>query len=356
VRMLLNPGDYIIPNKDDFRVTAFVLAQNKKDSDLNFMDTGMAGVDGNRHTSYFAHIRREAGENADGRNSVYTGLVEAKSNIEDDVHYNSKLLGKAMPLPKTSAGQNKQKYTMASLQDTSVKKGNFEWQKLLHSYGFLKISQRDRRQEQAQLEEEKYMSENYYIRQIPAELAEIIVKTSVIEEIPNIENHLIIIGKSINNLYDLIRPLRARYLGQMKYIVILYPFDIPHAAWQRICMFEGILVVRGSGLEEADVRRAGIYRASQVVVLADTVSDRSTASSTKGSKKGSNSDALVDADAIFTYQCVKRMNADIHAVIEIVHQDNVSYLDPETAMKSGDIDYKFTPQFASKCSHAIFHS
>ena len=60
------------------------------------------------------------------------------------------------------------------------------------------------------------------------------------DEVPNIEGHLIIMGKSINNLFDLIRPLRARYLGSLKYIVILYPDVIPHAVWQRIAIFEGI--------------------------------------------------------------------------------------------------------------------
>ena len=111
--------------------------------------------------------------------------------------------------------------------------------------------------------------------------------------------------------------------------------------------FEGILIVRGSGLEEADISRAGIYRASEVIVLADTVTDRSKESTRQGSSNGTNNDALVDADAIFIYQCVKRMSSQIQCVVEIVRHENVSYLDPETAMKSGDIDYKFTPQFAS---------
>eukprot|EP01039_Chlorochromonas_danica_P014515 gene14515-16960_t len=58
-------------------------------------------------------------------------------------------------------------------------------------------------------------------------------------------------------------------------------------------------------------------------------------------------DALVDADAIFCYQAVKRLNEAANVVVEIVRQSNVSYLDPETGLNSNDIDYKFTPQFAS---------
>jgi len=34
----------------------------------------------------------------------------------------------------------------------------------------------------------------------------------------------------------------------------------------------------------------------------------------------------VDADAIFCYQCVRRMNEQAHIVVEIVRHTNVSYL------------------------------
>ena len=58
-------------------------------------------------------------------------------------------------------------------------------------------------------------------------------------------------------------------------------------------------------------------------------------------------DALVDTDAIFCYQCVRKMNESAHVVVEIVRHTNVGYLDPESGLNSSDIDYKFTPQFAS---------
>ena len=58
------------------------------------------------------------------------------------------------------------------------------------------------------------MVETYYLRGAPVELSECLVKTSVVEEVPHINNHLIIMGKGMGNLYDLIRPLRAKYLGE----------------------------------------------------------------------------------------------------------------------------------------------
>merc|ERR1712100_400270 len=88
--------------------------------------------------------------------------------------------------------------------------------------------------------------------------------------------------------------------------------------------------------------RAGIFKAAQVIVLANKV-DAGIAHKTKA-----GSTALIDADAVFTYQCVRRMNESASCVVEIVKSENVKYLDPEAVvMASTNIEYKFTPQFAS---------
>lgn len=326
-KLLLNPGDFIIPPKSQFNIEAFVIAPDKSQSDLTFT-SGLE--ESSNHKLKLAQISTLAmsltGSNGPEQHSQH---VVALAN---EISISSEMQGSDTEEHKngTSNGNNG---------------GRFAWQNLLRERNnFGKSREGDRFfQEKQQQMEDAYARSAYYMRSHPVELFEATVKTSVIDEIPNIENHLIIIGKSVNNLYDLIRPLRAKYLGSMKYIVILYPDDIPHAAWRRISMFEGILVVRGSGLEEADIRRAGIYRATEVVVLADTVSDRSSNSSNQGSEN----DALIDADAIFTYQCIRKMNENAHVVVEIVRQSNVSYLDPEIALSSTDLDYKFTPQFAS---------
>lgn len=186
------------------------------------------------------------------------------------------------------------------------------------------------------------MRKNYFVRDRPVELEEVMVISSVHEEVPSIRGHLIIITKTVNNLYDLILPLRARFVDRLQYIVILCPNDITRADWRNIALFEAILVVNGSGLKESDIRRAGIFHASDVVVLADASANNQT-SNAENSKKHGGNEALVDADAIFSYQCAKRLNEHIHVVVEIVQQTNVGYLDPESA----DVNYKFTPPFAS---------
>ena len=62
---------------------------------------------------------------------------------------------------------------------------------------------------------------------------------------------------------------------------------------------------------------------------------------------GTGSEALVDSDAIFSYQCANRMNPFAHVVVEIVHHSNISYLDIAKFEGSAINNYKCTPQFAA---------
>jgi len=122
--------------------------------------------------------------------------------------------------------------------------------------------------------------------------------------------------------------------------VILCPYDLHYDEWEKIAMFDAILFVKGSALEEKNLRRAGIFRASQVVVLAD---------GNHQAADGSKSSALIDSDAIFAYQCVQRMNPNAQIALEIVNVSNIKYLNNDDAVESKDKDpkdYMFTTQFA----------
>lgn len=299
MRMILNPADFVIPSKDDFKVDAFVIATDKAHSNLMFDDNDTDDK------SLQAHR--------------ISTLALINNNIASEV--------------------SEEEAKEVSEEKPEVQK--HAWQALLRKYDSLSQSA-DSQQEVIQKMEDVHLKENFFVRDKPAELFDSIIKTSVTEEIPQISGHTIIIGKSLNSLYDLIRPLRAKYLGNLKYIVILYPDDIPHAVWQRISIFEGILIVRGSPLEDNDIRRAGIFKADNVVVLSSNMSIVHEVGRTSA-----GNDALLDADSIFTYQTVRRMNEDAHVVVEIVRHQNVRYLDPESGLNSGEVDYKFTPQFSS---------
>lgn len=299
VRVILNPADYIIPPKTRCLVEGFVLAKNQAAANLSF--NGGASFDQSSHLETIAN-----------------SLIKLKPTNAPGMRKRNSITGRSPIVPtapKTGIGWN----VLFGARANAIQ------QEEMHQS----------RQEREQKLELDHLRNNFFIRDRQAELSECTIKTSLAEEYPFIRDHMIVITKGLSNLYDFIRPLRAKYLGKLKHIVILFPFDITENIWRKLSQFEGILYVRGSPLEENDIKRAGIFRAAQVVVLADP----DIAAESDGSL---SVNALIDADAIFTYNCVKRLNEKAQIVIEVIQQQNISYLES----KSSDIDYKFTPNFA----------
>lgn len=323
-RLVLNPAEYIIPDPNEFQVDAFVIAQNKADSDLTLHETNdpeTMGDDGQQSSSLL--------------NRNFNMFERRKSSMNVPRVPNPNVLNASNNGANNNGSGNGG--GGEEEQRSPPKKKESRWKQLKRSALLERKVQSNSYQEIVHRLEAEHFKENYYVAETPLDLNECIVKTSVMNEYPFINQHLIIVGKGLRNLYDLIRPLRAKYLGPLRYIVLLYPYDIPHDVWQRISVFDSLLVVRGSCLEESQLRRAGIFRAAHVVVLADGSSGSGPSSS--------DVDALVDSEAIFTYQHVKRMNPQTQVVLEFVNQSNISYLKDES--KAGVDEPKFTAQFAA---------
>jgi potassium large conductance calcium-activated channel subfamily M alpha protein 1 len=300
IRVVLNPANFVIPPKRDFKIDAFVIAKNANQSDLTFSD-------------------EDAKED---ENKITTGLNTAHGNAD------------------STGGLNSTRTTNVNMNKASQK----PWQELMRGMDNT-VKRHGSEQERKQKVEDHYLKENYFTLDNRAKLEDCVVHTSLEEEYPLVHNHAIIVGKALSSLYDLIKNLRAKYLETLRHIVILTPMEIPYAVWSRISVFQCVLVVRGSPLDETDVLRAGIFKAAQVIVLANGIK-QDDAESSRVQKAGTT--ALIDADAVFTYQCVRRMNEAASCVVEIVKSDNVKYLDPEAVMLNGNnVEYKFTPQFAS---------
>lgn len=319
-KLLLNPANFIIPSQDLFTIEAFVIAQNKASSDLSFttvkldaaqqalknIEAGFQSLQRvNRGFTSLGGLRK-SGRDVDP--SKLEALRTKMGGADSEV--------KVQPEVKTASSRWK---SLKRSNLVAKKVESFSYQEILHQL------------------EDQHMKKEYYLRTLPADFVHCLVKTNVIDEIPFINNHVIIIGKGLNNLFDLIRPLRAKFLGMLRYIVIISPEDIPHDVWSKIAIFDAILVIRGSPLEESNLRRAGIFRAAQVVVLADGSGESRAA--------GVGMEALVDSDAIFSYQLVKRMNAGTQIVVEIVNTSNISYLDTDSS--SNVENYKFSQEFAA---------
>jgi hypothetical protein len=233
-RLLLNPADFVIPPKGDFRIDAFVMAKNKAQSDLTFTRTNSESILGGginfSHLSLLANgIAQRMTINHGGSNKVHATHA-----------------GDASKETISGGGRGGER---------ADRKEKQAWQMLLRKHEQEKMSE-SRQEEQHKLED-RMLRENYYIRDQHMDLGDAFVRSSVSEEMPFVDNHIIIIGKALSNLYDLIRPLRSRNLGELKHIIIIYPNDFPLAVWQRISIFESVWIVRGSALEEADIRRAG---------------------------------------------------------------------------------------------------
>lgn len=324
-KVLLNPANFKIPNQGKFGLEAFVIAQNQASSDLSFNPSKTEKHD------------HSAVSNIQSNLSSISSMINITKPLSERVGLQSHKVGPVNSITSIESDKSSDNKSKSENERKSNKNLTSRWNKLKRAATSKKTIESIGFEEILHKVEDEHFNENYYIRNKAADLREITIKTNVFDEIPNISNHLIIIGKGLRNLYDLIRPLRAKYLGPLRFIVLLYPDEIPHDVWQRINIFDAILVVRGSPLEESHLRRAGIFRASQVVVLAD---------GSMGHNNSSGMEALVDSDAIFSYQHVKRMNPNAQVVVEIVNQSNIGYL----AESSGDTNlanFKFSPQFAS---------
>lgn len=335
-RILLNPADFVIPSNEEARITAFVIAKNKAQSDLSF-----SYDNDDMHLSHLSMLSGALAANATAPSMLGGGGPHRLS-----IAHRPALFGALGPagFQAKNLGSNAAEEEAKLAAAMAAKKEKLAWQALLRRHESEKSA--ETMQEELQKADDQHLRENYYVRDYLMDLRDATVRTSVTDAKPFIENHIIIIGKALSNLYDLIRPLRAKTLGTLKHIVILYPDELPLAVWQRISIFESVWIVRGSPLEESDIRRCGIFKCKQVVMLADASMVSANAAMDR-THNVADMDALVDADAIFCYQAVKRLNEAANVVVEIVRQSNVSYLDPETGLNSNDIDYKFTPQFAS---------
>ncbi|RYH31494.1 hypothetical protein EON65_02550, partial [archaeon] len=332
-KLFLNPADYVIPDQSKYGIEAFVIAKNKASSDLSFVGAvqgkiaGASGNGGDRIDKKQIHQRMTVAQmikstitdhrpdSGSRRRSSLLGGIGA----QPDTSLNS-------PTSPNSSSREPRQSHWAGLKRAALgsRRESFSYQEVLY------------------LLEDEHFRKNFYVRPIPADLSDVTVETNVLDEMPNISEHLIILGKGFKNLYDIIRPLRAKFLP-LKYIVLIYPHQIPHEVWRQISIFEGIFVIQGSSLEESNLKRAGVFRASQVVVLAD---GSSGSTSTPG-KNLVGTEALVDSDAIFSYQLVKRMNPSLQVVVEIVSENNTRYLEEDPDAHEAYKGYRYSTQFAS---------
>eukprot|EP00744_Colponema_vietnamica_P004998 GILI01007381.1.p1 GENE.GILI01007381.1~~GILI01007381.1.p1 ORF type:complete len:1097 (+),score=258.72 GILI01007381.1:466-3291(+) len=205
-----------------------------------------------------------------------------------------------------------------------------------------KILKLDRNQEQHAVEigTSLEVEENYSM--IDTKINQVNITHSSLAFNPSVTNHVIVCGFQ-TGLHHLILPLRAKYLPFFQPIVILTPEPIPDHIWTHICFFQQLYVVVGSALVEEDLKRANLMQADKAIILSDRFMDVE--------KKGpSSAEYILDADTIFKFKAIRRLNPDVHVLVELVNSSNISFLLPnETAAITFLRTYGpfMTPSFAA---------
>jgi hypothetical protein len=114
-------------------------------------------------------------------------------------------------------------------------------------------------------------------------------------------------------LLDFLKPLRRKTMFCAPNPIVILSRTRPKE-WRSLAAFQNVFFVTGSPLEPVDLVRAGVMNAHNAVVLCSS------------SSQSSNTDHLVDAEAIFTFQGIIKINPKCECVVELVASHSVSYL------------------------------
>ncbi|EGC33544.1 hypothetical protein DICPUDRAFT_98532 [Dictyostelium purpureum] len=155
-----------------------------------------------------------------------------------------------------------------------------------------------------------------------------------VETMDNIQNHIIIAGSNVDCIENFISPLRESHVRRYDPIVILTP-KLTEDQWKYIECYPEIYVVEGKGYEFSDLKRAGVYKCSKVVVLTNEA----------------NSSELIfnDRETLLAMVCLKEVskrNTNIFPIYEISEPLNMKFLPGNSNWKQNQPFYH-APSFAA---------
>jgi hypothetical protein len=115
------------------------------------------------------------------------------------------------------------------------------------------------------MQEEAEMLETDYVL-LPEPVSLMSVTPISILDSTEITNHIVVCGIH-PSIYYFLLPLRAKYLKELQYIVILAP-EKPTEVWEFINRFPKVIFIKGSPLVSEDLMRANISFADKAVIFA----------------------------------------------------------------------------------------
>ena len=220
-------------------------------------------------------------------------------------------------------------------QFTSIKK-----ETKFQSYMHLKLTDILRLDENYLYTIESYDEEdNYFFTQNKMGISPDVKKDSIRNSLIY-RDHIVVCGIH-PSLYYYLLPLRAKYFGKenLKYVVILTQ-DMPKELWESICKFENIILINGSPLNVEDLYRANIEYASKAVILEN-----------ESINKCEFNNKMIDAERIFIYKAIKKCNANIQIMTELVFESNIEYMLPQE-----ELNHMYNPTKISYERMSVFSS
>ena len=297
-RIVLNPGDYPLPDVNEYKVRAFLFAEDDETADLSHLGGSFAP--------------RATGKPKPG-SPIKSGTLSSESREQ-------KGSPKASPLAKKSSGH---------------------WAKIKGANDGAAKAIANKKARRMDMENLKI---KYFIREEAAQIGQVTVVRSLEEDLPGVIDHLIIAG-AVENLFEFILTLRAKHLGHIQTILILHPHPPDAMQWEKISMFPQVVYMQGSALNNKDLMRAGVMKASHAVVFAP-IQESGTSVSNK-------IEAMLDANTIFIYQGILALNPDMIVVTELVSCPNMAFLSPDMSktQKSANSNPLASAQFASGAAY-----
>lgn len=168
-----------------------------------------------------------------------------------------------------------------------------------------------------------------------------------------IRRHIIVCTCDYSSLRSFVAPLRAEHLSEHRAVIVLHPDPPSGYEWSRVAVVEGVYYMQGSPFEAADLMRAGLMTASNVVLFQlSRRASSAAAAAAGGAGPGGRAEAggldpnNGDAQYICVYRLIRTLRPDIDVVCEITSRSNISYLSNYSS-SADDGGVFATPPFAA---------
>lgn len=230
------------------------------------------------------------------------------------------------------ANLNKKKYInpeqLASSNNLLKLKNNFvkRTESFLFSESSEFIDDDEKNQNNNKIDEDEEDYENYHtvdkIENNYFNSNEIIHQS--IKDRDDISNHVIICGIH-PEIIHFILPLRANYLPEksLKWIVILSP-SLPQELHDALSVFPKIIFIQGSPLQPENLFRANITTAEIAVILSSGFTK--APSTNENTSNSSDKEEMLDAETVFIYKAIKKINKSIKIITELLVTTNIEFL------------------------------